>query len=86
MIQHQMNNKICLLTSIRAAIQAGNAILEVYRSSDFEVEEKADKSPLTLADKLSHETIVKRLTQFDIPILSEEGRDIPYAERNTWVT
>ena len=86
MIQHQMNNKICLLTSIRAAIQAGNAILEVYRSSDFEVEEKADKSPLTLADKLSHETIVKRLTQFDIPILSEEGRDIPYAERNKWVT
>jgi 3'(2'), 5'-bisphosphate nucleotidase len=81
-----MNEKIYLLTALAAAIDAGHAILDVYRSSDFKVEEKADKSPLTLADKRSHEIIVKRLGQLDIPILSEEGKDIPYKERKRWET
>ncbi len=79
-----MNDKIYLLTSIQAAINAGAAILDVYRSAEFEIEEKVDKSPLTLADKRSHEVIVNYLDRFDIPILSEEGRDIPYPERNKW--
>jgi 3'(2'), 5'-bisphosphate nucleotidase len=81
-----MNDKFYLLTALAAAIDAGHAILDVYRSSDFKVEEKADKSPLTLADKRSHEIIVKRLGQLDIPILSEEGKDIPYKERKRWET
>jgi len=81
-----MNDKIYLLTSIQAAIHAGAAILDVYRSADFEVEEKADKSPLTLADRRSHDVIVNYLAKFDIPILSEEGRDIPYQDRNKWDT
>ena len=81
-----MNDKMYLLTSIQAAIKAGDAILDVYRSAEFEVEEKADKSPLTLADRRSHEVIVNYLTKFDIPILSEEGRDIPYPERKKWDT
>ena len=81
-----MNDKIYLLTSIQAAVNAGAAILDVYRSPDFEVEEKADKSPLTLADRRSHEVIVSYLANFDIPILSEEGRDIPYQDRNNWDT
>ena len=80
-----MNMKQLLLTSIRASIEAGEAILEVYES-DFAVEEKDDKSPLTLADKRSHEIIVKHLSRFDIPILSEEGRDIPYPQRKPWDT
>jgi 3'(2'), 5'-bisphosphate nucleotidase len=81
-----MNDEIYLLTSIQAAIRAGAAILDVYRSADFEVEEKADKSPLTLADRRSHDVIVNYLAKFDIPILSEEGRDIPYQDRNKWDT
>jgi 3'(2'), 5'-bisphosphate nucleotidase len=81
-----MNDKFYLLTALAAAIDAGHAILDVYRSSDFKVEEKADKSPLTLADKRSHEIIVKRLGQLDMPILSEEGKDIPYKERKRWET
>ena len=81
-----MNDKFYLLTAVAAAIEAGRAILEVYRSSDFKIEEKADKSPLTLADRRSHEIIVRRLGKFDIPILSEEGRDIPYKERKRWET
>ena len=78
-----MNDKFYLLTALTAAIDAGHAILDVYRSSDFEVEEKADKSPLTLADKRSHDIIVKRLGELDLPILSEEGKDIPYEERKS---
>jgi 3'(2'), 5'-bisphosphate nucleotidase len=81
-----MKDKFYLLTALAAAIEAGRAILEVYRSSDFEIEKKADKSPLTLADKRSHEKIVKRLGKSDIPILSEEGKDIPYEERKGWET
>jgi len=81
-----MNDKCYLLTAVAAAIEAGRAILEVYRSSDFKVEEKFDKSPLTLADKRSHEIIVKRLGKSDIAILSEEGKDTPYEERKRWKT
>ena len=68
------------------AAQAGDAILQVYGSEDFGVETKGDDSPLTLADKASHDTIVaalKKLTP-SIPILSEEDSDISWAERSSW--
>lgn len=80
-----LNKNACLLTSVHAAIEAGDAILRVYKS-DFKVEEKADQSPLTLADMRSHDIIVSRLSQFDIPILSEEGKDLPYEDRKKWDT
>ena len=69
---------------ITAALEAGEATLDVYNSKDFEVEEKADHSPLTLADKRSHEIIVAGLTDTGIPVLSEEGRDIAYDTRIEW--
>jgi 3'(2'), 5'-bisphosphate nucleotidase len=73
-----------LLVSIHAAIEAGNAILQVYRSADFKVELKADRSPLTLADRNAHEIIMQNLSKFDIPVLSEEGKNIPYEKRKSW--
>ena len=81
-----MIDTLTILTSIHAAREAGNAILQVYHSSDFKVEQKDDKSPLTLADRRAHEVIVKHLSQFDIPVLSEEGQDILYDERKNWDT
>jgi 3'(2'), 5'-bisphosphate nucleotidase len=69
------------------ARQAGEKILAVY-NTDFAVEEKDDKSPLTAADLASHTTIVaglKALTP-DIPVLSEESATIPYEERAAWDT
>ena len=36
--------------------KAGDAILEIY-DTDFDVETKSDNSPLTIADKKSHEII-----------------------------
>jgi 3'(2'), 5'-bisphosphate nucleotidase len=66
------------------AREAGKKILEIY-NLDFEVEYKEDQSPLTLADKTAHKIIVKNLQQIsDCPILSEEGKEIPYDIRKNW--
>jgi 3'(2'), 5'-bisphosphate nucleotidase len=75
-----------ILAAIHAALAAGSAILQVYRSSDFEVEQKDDRSPLTLADRSAHLIIKQHMSQLDIPVLSEEGRDISYDRRKSWDT
>ena len=79
-----MDLKPYMVRSIQASIAAGYAINEVYHSEDFGVEYKSDKSPLTLADQKSHEIIMNGLKEFDIPILSEEGKDTPYRQRKDW--
>ncbi|MGD8960860.1 MAG: 3'(2'),5'-bisphosphate nucleotidase CysQ [Desulfobacterales bacterium] len=79
-----MDLKPYMIKSIQAAIVAGKAINTVYHSEDFGVEYKADTSPLTIADQKSHEIIMNALQDFDIPILSEEGKDTPYAQRKDW--
>ncbi len=71
--------------ALKAALKAGKAILEVYNSSDFEVESKDDDSPLTLADRKSHLAIVSELESTDVPILSEEGKKIAFSDRSHWV-
>ncbi|MDB4325005.1 3'(2'),5'-bisphosphate nucleotidase CysQ [Flavobacteriaceae bacterium] len=73
-----------LITAITAALQAGKAILEIYHSGAFDIETKGDNSPLTRADTASHNVIMSYLTETNIPVLSEEGRDIPYKERKDW--
>lgn len=77
-----MNEKN-LSIALRAAYEGGMEILKVYES-DFAVETKDDKSPLTLADKNAHQRIASLLADTDIPVLSEEGKSIPYAERSNW--
>ena len=67
----------------KIAKDAGDAILTVY-DSEFNVEQKDDKSPLTEADKRSHEVIDRALKLTSFPILSEEGRGIEYDERKDW--
>ena len=76
----------CLISALVAAKKAGDDILEVYHG-DIDVTYKEDNSPLTLADERAHRTILKVLPSFfknDIPILSEEGKDIPYEQRAEW--
>ena len=73
-----------LTTAITAALEAGKAILEIYHSGAFDIELKGDSSPLTRADTASHNVIMSYLEATDIPVLSEEGRDIPYKERKDW--
>ena len=74
-----------LTTSILAAKQAGDAIQAIYQT-DFTVDYKEDHSPLTQADKASHDIIMGHLRKFGLPILSEEGRAIPYLDRKAWQT
>jgi len=65
------------------SLEAGEEILKVY-DSDFAVESKDDRSPLTLADKKAHEVIAKSLNEGPFPILSEEGKEIPFEDRKNW--
>ena len=70
--------------AISAAKEASKLIMEVYNSSDFDVEIKGDLSPLTRADKLSHKAIDSILSGTGFPVLSEEGKNIPYEIRKNW--
>ena len=77
--------KITELTAlaIEAAFTAGKKILEIYNRT-ITVDYKSDGSPLTEADKASHEIIVHALQISGLPVLSEEGKEIPYEQRSNW--
>lgn len=70
---------------VALAIDAGQAILEVY-SSEFEVQSKDDNSPLTQADLASHHCIVDGLEALTpgVPIISEESGLPSFEERSSW--
>lgn len=76
-------NKL-LNIAITAALEAAKSILKIYHSGEFDIEIKGDNSPLTKADIASHEVIMSYLRLTEIPVLSEEGIDIPYEERKKW--
>jgi 3'(2'), 5'-bisphosphate nucleotidase len=71
------------MLALETAFEAGQKILEIY-SDKFTVDIKSDGSPLTAADKASHDTIVSRLAHTNLPVLSEEGKDILFDERSQW--
>ena len=75
--------KKLIQTAIIAAIEAGKAIIEIYNTG-FDIELKEDNSPLTTADKKAHTIISEYLIDTGIPILSEEGKHLDYAERKKW--
>lgn len=68
------------------AQRAGEAILEIYESEEFDVTSKADESPLTEADLAAEKTIRADLeaTEPRFPILSEEAKDVPFRTREDW--
>ena len=67
------------------AIKAGDLIMEIY-NKDFQVEYKDDNSPLTEADRASNDIICNKLLALypDIPLMSEENKQIPYEIRKNW--
>jgi 3'(2'), 5'-bisphosphate nucleotidase len=73
-----------LILAIQAAEEGCREILAVYDSGDFQAETKGDNSPLTLADKNAHEKITAILEPAGLPILSEEGKNIPFEVRKRW--
>lgn len=73
-----------ILIAIDLSRKAGLDILDVYYHSDFEIEIKSDKSPLTIADKRSHNRITEGLENTEIPVLSEESAGITWEDRRGW--
>jgi 3'(2'), 5'-bisphosphate nucleotidase len=72
---------------VSLAEKAGEAVMEVYTRGDFETTyKKEDDSPLTRADLASHRLLVDGLRALTPwwPVLSEESKDVPYAERQAW--
>ena len=71
--------------ALDAAVLAGEKIMEVYNASEhIGFESKNDNSPLTIADKKSHDTIVSMLKKTGTHIISEESESIDYQIRKKW--
>jgi 3''(2''),5''-bisphosphate nucleotidase, bacterial len=79
-----MNTESLINIAIKAAVLAGQEILKVYRTEDFEVVSKADYTPVTRADKNAHDKIMEILLPAGLPVLSEEGQHNSYTERQKW--
>jgi 3'(2'), 5'-bisphosphate nucleotidase len=78
-----------LLRVIGLARAAGNLILEVYRRP-FEVQSKADGSPVTEADRRAEDAIVRGLDVLDpqLPVVAEEAAargDVPVVGARFWL-
>ena len=79
-------NTVTLLEEIREICEAaGEAIMAVY-AGGFTVELKADRSPVTAADRAADAVIAAGLAQLRpaLPVLSEETAPTPWAERQRW--
>lgn len=78
----QITNEL-IKVALSASIEAGKAILKIY-NTEFSFEKKSDNSPITIADKESHNIICKKLLPTNLPVLSEEGINIPFQKRKIW--
>ena len=68
-----------------AAVKAGAAIMKIYKNrDDYDISLKSDHTPITMADRMAHNTIKDTLGPTRIPVLSEEGREMLYDERRNW--
>ncbi|WP_209403887.1 3'(2'),5'-bisphosphate nucleotidase CysQ [Pseudozobellia sp. WGM2] len=72
--------------AIKSAIEAGKEIMRIYELPNVEVENKEDKSLLTLADKSSNKIINNFLKETEFPIISEENEQLDYGKRKGWDT
>lgn len=83
-IEEQIREKL-LPQCFNAAVKAGAAIMKIYKhSEDYDISLKSDKTPITVADRVAHDTIKEYLGTTRIPVLSEEGREMLFDERRNW--
>lgn len=73
-----------LTIAIRAGIEAGKVIMEIYQNGNFQIESKDDASPLTIADRRANNIINDFLKPTHIPIISEENKQVAYTVRKEW--
>ncbi|AIL69306.1 3'(2'),5'-bisphosphate nucleotidase CysQ [Vibrio vulnificus] len=71
---------------IDIARTAGQLILDIYQSKQYQEYTKSDETPVTSADLAAHKLITQRLSELtpDIPVLSEEAADISLEQRAQW--
>ena len=81
-----MNLKInkSLEIAVKASLKAGDVIMKVYDSDNFNVELKGDDSPLTEADRKANDVINTFLIPTEIPIISEENKQTDFSIRKNW--
>ena len=65
---------------------AGEAIIKIYNSNNFDAQFKSDNTPVTLADKASSEILNRGLKKLfpEIPIIDEENNIPKYEIRKNW--
>ncbi len=68
----------------KAALQAGEKILQYFQQDKLKVNHKQDQSPVTRADKEANRIILNELKRTGIPILSEETNHQPFEVRKSW--
>ncbi|MGC9459670.1 3'(2'),5'-bisphosphate nucleotidase CysQ [Vibrio genomosp. F10] len=71
---------------VEVARSAGQLILDIYETKQYEAYVKSDETPVTSADIAAHKLIVNQLSALtpDIPVLSEEAADISLEKREKW--
>jgi 3'(2'), 5'-bisphosphate nucleotidase len=81
-----MNLSKLVLNIVTIARGAGKEIMKIYQTADFGIQYKSDESPVTTADQASNDFIIKKLKKLtpDIPIVSEESKEIPFSERQNY--
>tara|TARA_B110000037_G_scaffold223200_1_gene303802 strand:- start:23019 stop:23825 length:807 start_codon:yes stop_codon:yes gene_type:complete len=73
-------NSEWIQSAVAGAKEASAAIIEIYNEG-FEVDIKADRSPVTIADKTSSKILSKHLSKTGILIMSEEEEMASYSDR-----
>lgn len=73
-----------LKLAIEGAIAGGIEILKIYDGPEIIVEQKADNSPLTQADKAANDAIMSFLKTTDHHIISEENKQLDFSVRQHW--
>jgi len=72
---------------IELAREAGRATMRYYDGAeDAGVREKDDRSPVTLADEVAHDILVRGLARLDpdTPVVSEEAESAAFERRRDW--
>jgi 3'(2'), 5'-bisphosphate nucleotidase len=81
-----MNNPVIenlLYTALKAAVCAGKEMMNIY-NTDFRIDMKKNKTPITEADRISNKMIFEYIDKFSLPVISEEGKCWDYNERKNW--
>ncbi|VAW59746.1 3'(2'),5'-bisphosphate nucleotidase [hydrothermal vent metagenome] len=84
-MENDLNLEYLCQNARNIARTAGERILEIY-NSEYTIEHKADKTPLTTADLAADQIIKNGLKQLspEIPVLTEESANIAFETRKLW--